>query len=325
MNRLNINKKAAFFLNCKNDGFTPTQKKDFDTWINTSTENKLAFEKAQNMQNLYKALSKDIKDKFVKEVKEEIKRDSIFKKYRKYALVATILLCISFTIFQTNRYLNFNIPHEFQTINNPKNIVLPDSSTITLDAKTKVSVKYEKEKRLVSLYEGKALFTVTKNKNKPFEITTDKIKIKVLGTSFEVRNEKEKLTVQVKTGIVSINQYNKQNTKELTKLTKGKELSFDKKTNTFILNQIDTDTIASWKDGILHFKDTSIKNAVDEFRKYQDLRIYLNNEVENLTITGAFKKNEFDKFLFAISQIHSLEVKKDKDFYYVFKEKEYSK
>ncbi len=325
MNKLNKNEKAAYFLSCKNDGFSPTQKEEFDTWINTSAENKLAFEKAQNMQNLYKSLSANIKDELVKEVKEEIKRDSIFRKYRKYALAATILLCISFTIFQTNRYLNFNIPHEFHTTNNLKNIVLPDGSTITLDAKTKASVKYEKEKRVVSLYEGKALFTVAKNKNKPFEIITDKIKIEVLGTSFQVNNEKEKLTVQVKTGIVSINQYNKQNTKELTKLTKGKELSFDKKTNTFILNQIDTNTIASWKDGILDFKDTSIKNAVDEFRKYQDLRIYLNSEVENLTITGAFRKNEFDKFLFAISQIHSLEVKKGKNLDYVFKEKENSK
>ncbi|WP_419676174.1 FecR domain-containing protein [Aliarcobacter butzleri] len=66
-----------------------------------------------------------------------------------------------------------------------QDILMPDNSKITLDAKTNIKVAYSKNKREVFLEKGKALFEVSPNKQKPFFVKSDDIFVKVVGTKFE--------------------------------------------------------------------------------------------------------------------------------------------
>jgi hypothetical protein len=52
--------------------------------------------------------------------------------------------------------------------------------------------------------EGEALFTVSKNPNRPFFVYNNQIVTQVLGTSFTVQNKNGKIEVAVKTGRVAV-------------------------------------------------------------------------------------------------------------------------
>jgi ferric-dicitrate binding protein FerR (iron transport regulator) len=51
---------------------------------------------------------------------------------------------------------------------------------------------------------GEAFFNVAPDKQKPFDIAVDEVKVRVVGTSFNVKNDAEETEVVVETGIVSV-------------------------------------------------------------------------------------------------------------------------
>ncbi len=70
-----------------------------------------------------------------------------------------------------------------------KEVTLPDGTHIWLNADSKLSyaANFGKDVDRAVKLEGEAYFDVAKDKKRPFTITTDKITVKVLGTSFNVR------------------------------------------------------------------------------------------------------------------------------------------
>lgn len=88
-----------------------------------------------------------------------------------------------------------------------RRVVLQDGTAILLKPNSSIEYpeKFSKHDRRVQL-KGEAFFEVTKDKNRPFIISTSEVTVKVLGTSFNViayEGAKE-VSVAVKTGKVSV-------------------------------------------------------------------------------------------------------------------------
>lgn len=319
MNKEYIQEKAAYFFTCKKDGFSKSQEIEFDSWITENIEHKKAFEKIEKLQFLYSSLSQNLKDEISKEVYQEIKKERSLRKLRFLSLAASVIFVIGLSIFTAFEYQNFKITHTFQTDKFVENIALPDGSVVTLDAKAKVDIKYYEDKREVNLSFGKALFSVTKDNTKPFIVNTNKIKVQVLGTNFEVKNQKDKIDIDVINGKVSVQKLENNAYKEIAVLTQGKHISFDKQNNKYQLKNIDIENIASWKNGILYFQDESLQDAINEFKKYKDINTNIENSIQKYSVSGSFKIEEFDKFLFALTKIYALKVDKKGEIFYISK------
>lgn len=69
-----------------------------------------------------------------------------------------------------------------------KKILLPDGSTVWLNAGSKLEYpeQFDKKDRIVTL-EGEAFFDIVKDAHRPFLVKTAEFSIRVLGTSFDVR------------------------------------------------------------------------------------------------------------------------------------------
>ena len=82
---------------------------------------------------------------------------------------------------------------------------LPDGSVITLNKNSSISYpeKFIGGKREVSL-QGEAFFEVTPDSDRPFEIRVNDVTVKVIGTSFNIKNEKGRTEVIVATGKVQV-------------------------------------------------------------------------------------------------------------------------
>lgn len=131
-----------------------------------------------------------------------------------------------------------------------KEIVLPDSSRVWLDARSVLSYPgaFEGKERRVLLEEGQAFFDVTPDTHRPFIVESKQgIQTRVLGTSFAVRTDSStaRVYVAVKTGKVSVNWENK----KIATLQPGEQVSYDPSKPAAQLSRMDTAAIGEWTSG----------------------------------------------------------------------------
>nr|WP_199079986.1 FecR domain-containing protein [Pedobacter sp. ASV19] len=88
---------------------------------------------------------------------------------------------------------------------------LPDGSVLTMNKRSVLSFASNfKENRSIHLQQGDVFFSVTPNKKKPFIIEVNKVSVKVVGTSFNVKHSGKQTEVIVETGIVKVSYKNEQ-------------------------------------------------------------------------------------------------------------------
>jgi transmembrane sensor len=114
------------------------------------------------------------------------------------ASVAGLISIFSWMIFSDGNHLSQNNLHSVSThFGSKSKLILPDGSTVWLNAGSKLS--YDKNfgtnERRVTL-EGEAFFDVVKMTDLPFIIQTQVIRIKVLGTTFNVKSYANEQTTE---------------------------------------------------------------------------------------------------------------------------------
>jgi transmembrane sensor len=85
-----------------------------------------------------------------------------------------------------------------------RSIVLRDGSTIELNSRTRVRVRFSATERDVDLLEGQALFHVAKNPTRPFIVSADQARVRAVGTQFDVYKKQTGTVVTVLEGRVAV-------------------------------------------------------------------------------------------------------------------------
>lgn len=255
-----------------------------------------------------KALPKD----FLEELKNEVRlnRQKENRKRRFLRRIVPLVAACILSVVSVSLFVDFpTYSKEYLASNKIQNDILlpPDNSKIYLDANTTINVKYYKNKRVINLSNGKAIFEVTSNETQPFIVNTKRINVKVLGTKFEVVNLEDKLQVNVLEGKVQVSKA--QNDKELAIVTKGQSLQLDKNANLISQNSVNIEKMIQWKDGKYSFQQTSLNEVLNEFSKHLDINIVFEKEKAKLyPISGNFEVKHFDNFLKVLPMIHPVKV-----------------
>jgi transmembrane sensor len=85
-----------------------------------------------------------------------------------------------------------------------RSITLADGSTVDLNARSKLRVEFSKNERRVLLLEGQALFQVSKDKYRPFIVSSGNATVRAVGTQFDVNRKASGTTVTVLEGRVAV-------------------------------------------------------------------------------------------------------------------------
>ena len=139
----------------------------------------------------------------------KIRSLSIKRNFRQIAAVLLPLIAVAAWIL-----LQPGEPMERLIVSNDTTleVILPDSSQVTLNANSSLSYREDFTERKVHL-SGEAFFDVARDTNRPFEIFTAETVTRVLGTSFNVRAypEEDKVEVMVRSGRVEFKEENDEN------------------------------------------------------------------------------------------------------------------
>lgn len=207
--------------------------------------------------------------------------------------------------------------NEYQTeLGQHQTITAKDGSVIVLAAKSRIFIDYSSVQRDIYLLSGEALFTVAKDKQRPFVVHNQGRTVQALGTIFNVRESKTVMEVAVLEGIVEVKaQSNINNSKapiqQVTTLTAGQALNLDKLgsfSNTIVF---DISERMAWQNGRLNYINTDLANVVFDLKRYSDLTIHIpDNQVASLGYTGSVIYDKVDDWLIALPYIFPVEVQR---------------
>lgn len=160
-----------------------------------------------------------------------------------------------------------------------KGFYLPDSSYVVLNANSTLSYK-KNHPRQVKL-EGEAYFEVKKqvkkSKKTPFQVETNSLKVKVLGTVFNVSQREAQTKVFLKEGQVELTIDLEIDTVLL--MQPGELISFSNETQRFEKTATSKEMEAiSWKDGTIQFENQSLLYITQQMDYIYGVKIYLSDE-----------------------------------------------
>ena len=286
-----------------------SEKDELTSWIDESPANKRIFEETQRIwaknQTYFAAsdISSDrekIKDQIIQQLSKPAKTVSLSTWiYRVAAILALpVMLGIGWYLGSTE------ISSETQMceVTAPKGqiskCVLADGTEVWLNAGS--TLKYDAalkgNLREVNL-NGEAYFKVSKNKHKPFVVTTEHARIKVLGTIFNLKaysgENKVETTLEEGSVVFSLNE----SATKPVELKPGEQLAYDVSERTITLGKVETYLHTAWKDGKFVFKDADLKDIITELERLYDVRIRVENEkLLQLRFRGVF---EYEQNIFS--------------------------
>jgi len=230
------------------------------------------------------------------------KRGKSFYKLSKIA--ASVILIIGISV---SAYFILTSKSEInvQSYNIIQTITLPDGSVVTLNIHSHLSYpeKFAQNNRVIE-FDGEAFFNIRKNPQKPFIIKTDKARIKVLGTSFNVNTDKKKTEVVVKTGKVEFkNSSSVQNKVVLIPGEKG-VLSSGK----IFKVKNENPNYLSWKTHFFTYDNEKLKTIVTDINEAYRVNIIFkdNNIGEIVTGKTSFNNYTIENIIKIICETHHL-------------------
>jgi len=189
-------------------------------------------------------------------------------------IAAAVAFIVSISALGFNIYFNqeINISNNTATI---KNIVLPDGSQLELAKNTSVSYKRNfSYKRNIKL-NGQALFSVSKNQQRPFTVQTKLGEIRALGTQFSVKafENNDFCKTYLIEGSVSVS-----NSINEILLKPGQEALITSNNSAITVIEVRNPHHAlAWKTGIYIFEDESLTNILNTIADAHNKKLSINS------------------------------------------------
>ncbi|MCS2873058.1 FecR domain-containing protein [Bacteroides thetaiotaomicron] len=178
-------------------------------------------------------------------------------------------------------------------------VLLPDSSTVYLNSQTtlKYPTHFTKERRVY--LNGEAYFVVRKQNHKHFIVhTASEAKVEVLGTEFNVKTNKQGTSATLVSGAVKFISRTANKKERSVLIQPGQKISYDAKTATSKVEEVDLETEIGWKDGKIVLEDCPLQEALDILsKKYHVIFRIINDELQNSRFTGTIRKQGVEQII----------------------------
>jgi transmembrane sensor len=195
---------------------------------------------------------------------------------------------------------------------------LPDGSTVRLNTGTQVRVRLTRAFRDVELLQGEALFTVAKDKHRPFRVTSLGSEIRAVGTAFNVDRRHDVTTVTVLEGQVEVapvaaalrlHSQGDGSVADVIRLAPTQQARVAAEGRLVTKRTVDVREITAWTHPMLKFSDEPLRDVIAEFNRYNTTRLVLNDdELGAVRVSGVFSAADIDSFLAYLDQVERVTV-----------------
>jgi len=185
-------------------------------------------------------------------------------------------------------------------------LILSDGSLIELNKGSTLCYpeKLKRGKREVEL-SGEAFFEVASMKNSPFFVHVGSSTVQVLGTSFNLKEEEEKIIVHVLSGEVLFYESGKK--KDALRLEKGSEAVYHTQSGIFEQGTFERENFLFWRTGMLIFQDEPLSQVFRELSHHFSTPIVTDDQAILLDrLTTSCEGQQLREILNELSFLHDL-------------------
>lgn len=274
---------------------TPEERTLFETWLQESEQNRNLFYETKVLwfaakidqygspQQLSIAFDRFNENRLVSDRQRKRK---IYLQWIRYAAIfsGTVIVWLFMLLSPSKKSQENLITASVAQTDSSKLVVLSDGTRVWLNSNSSITypAEFTNEKRLVTL-KGEAYFDVTHDTSHPFIIQTPNIRIKVLGTSFNVQaypGEVKTEAVLVK-GSIAIGDSAGNN---LAVMKPGQIARFEKNDHRLTIQDVNPDTYTGWRYGQITLTAASIITIVNKLAEIYQVRFSVAPALSDTTL-----------------------------------------
>lgn len=217
-------------------------------------------------------------------------------------------------------------PGEYKTdIGEQRLVELEDHSRVSLDATTRLRLRYSKDARVVQLLHGQAQFSVAKDPARPFKVVAGEHTVIAIGTVFTVEYVDKEISVAMLEGKVAILPEGDSNrsvslaavesqapsngtaprssegASGIIELEAGEALRVQRSGRATINRKADLDAATAWQEGKIIFHEEPLSEAVRRLNRYSRLQIEIADPtLATMQVSGVFEAGNAPAFVAAV-------------------------
>lgn len=184
------------------------------------------------------------------------------------------------------------------------NLVLSDGSRIYLNSMSELvyPVVFNEDIREVSL-KGEAYFEVAKDSRRPFYVNVNGMRIRVLGTSFNVKAYDDEANIYT-TLVEGKVQINAEGSEKDWFLSPNHQAVLSKSDRTVEMNKVDVQKFVEWRSGMYCFANQPIENIIQELSRWYDFEYsFASEDLKKIRFEGGL--NKYDDIRPILEIMHS--------------------
>lgn len=279
----------------------------------------------ETRKEIIKQIGDEVKEDIFLEVSGRIERSLRRKFWIKVSSIAASIMIL----FGISNYVSFNegykkLNSQMVEMVNPmgmkSSVILSDGTKVILNAGTRLSypTAFVSGQREVKV-SGEAFFEVSHDKEHPFIVNAENVKVKVLGTKFNVKayDDDDNIEVTLEEGKVGVGL----DTKNLISIMPGQQIKYMKATNSFLKKEVRLQNYTAWICGKFYFSNYSLEKIAKQLERSFNVRIEIvGNDLKNAAFTGDFVRGEnIDQMLRVMTANRPIKYKIEGDQITIFK------
>lgn len=192
-------------------------------------------------------------------------------------------------------------------------VVLADGTRVRLNCETqfRFPVEFKGKERRVFL-DGEAFFEVEKAEDWPFIVETDRMKVRVTGTRFNVKSYSAEDRVYTTLVSGSVEVRSDEHSDEPVRLIPAQQYCLDKVTNRVEVKEVDVTLYTGWTEGMFVFKNQRLEEVMNTLSRWYTIEVfYIGETVKDLRVSAHLGRYEhIDSLLEVIRAMDKVNVER---------------
>lgn len=268
---------------------SPQEKLEVDGWARKSEENAKLL---SDMRAIY--VSALLSDEELEINNTAVRKAGKPGRTFRFAAAATAfaaIVAVAVVLFR-NLPESVSEPRLLATVTSDKGqqttYTMDDGTSVRLNAGSSLEIYECRDMRLVKL-NGEAFFDVARNEEMPFVVETEKIKVKVLGTRFDVNAYGDDPSVVLVSGSVKVQECGEE---DWTEIDPGQRYVYNSYTGKKEIMNVEADNYVSWTEGYLKFNSATLEFVFGQLQNYYSVPIiYKDNASVKVLLSGKLELN----------------------------------
>ncbi len=301
---------AQWFARLRADDVSESERSRWRHWLQADPAHRLAYERVERLWSSLGdfANAPDVARRL--RGGRRMAAESRWHGWHWPSLAATVLIAVgaALALLPTSRESPPDVTEYATGLGERRSVALEDGSRVELDAATRLQVRFGRDRRRITLLEGRAFFRVEKE-GRTFEVVSDHGGVQALGTRFEASRLTDALDVALYEGSVAL-------------LSKGEDTKTRSRLGVMVPGQkarVADDRMAllpqtvadrkspGWLEGRLVFSDTPLSEALAEFNRYSPRRLVPGDaSVGRQRISGVFRGDDPEGFVEALREVYGI-------------------